>query len=102
MQQQNQKCAAEARWQTAQRRLSDEQEALKMWNEQIAHVRADWTMSQQAVESLQSQWQSVSQVAKAQQARRQQTAAAVADLRVHLVHNACVCLFFLLDFVVNI
>lgn len=90
MQLQNQKCAAEARWLTAQRRLSDEQDALKMLRDQIQQVRADFASSLHAVEAMQSQWQSVSQNAKQQRARRTQTAAAVADLRVHLDQNAYV------------
>jgi hypothetical protein len=75
MQQLQQKCVAEARWQSAQRRLEDETEALQMWNEQLAAVRTDLAAANAAVDT-------VAQRGDAQRhanAARAATAAAVTD-----------------------
>lgn len=52
MQQQQQKCVAESRWQSARLRVEDETEALALWNAQLTAVRADLGVAQNAVDAL--------------------------------------------------
>jgi hypothetical protein len=90
MQQHDQKAQAEARYQAAQFRLQDEQEARRLWQAQCVAVQQDLLASNHAVREVQARVDQQMRLTHAHHAKRVQEQTACAQMRTQLEDNVYV------------